>query len=239
MLVNAYREEEVEGETRVVLGFHPSVAPIKAAVLPLVNKDGMFLQIGHHLPMIVGQVSRSTPADPAKVNLLQDTLDPALLDAAGVDIVIVHKEYAGSDGGLGALARSRFGSPFYEDDQVAAFEVPKYHGGPPGFTSVPPIQQAPTVIGDGGAVAQSGQGGATQYYPGGFDIDQFTFAAPQLTVGNVMGTRAVVRWWTVKLAGLSNWLAIQAPWVWLASSCARSIAPFMPFSRGVRSKVAP
>jgi glycyl-tRNA synthetase len=41
VLVDAYREEEVEGETRVVLGFHPAVAPIKAAVLPLVKKDGM------------------------------------------------------------------------------------------------------------------------------------------------------------------------------------------------------
>jgi len=41
VLVDAYREEEVEGETRVVLGFHPSLAPIKAAVLPLVKKDGM------------------------------------------------------------------------------------------------------------------------------------------------------------------------------------------------------
>ena len=28
LLVDAYREEEVEGETRVVLGFHPGVAPI-------------------------------------------------------------------------------------------------------------------------------------------------------------------------------------------------------------------
>ena len=41
VLVDAYREEQVEGETRVVLGFHPAVAPIKAAVLPLVKKDGM------------------------------------------------------------------------------------------------------------------------------------------------------------------------------------------------------
>ena len=40
-MVDAYREEQVEGETRVVLGFHPAVAPIKAAVLPLVKKDGM------------------------------------------------------------------------------------------------------------------------------------------------------------------------------------------------------
>jgi len=40
-LVDAYREEQVEGETRVVLGFHPSVAPIKVGVFPLVKKDGM------------------------------------------------------------------------------------------------------------------------------------------------------------------------------------------------------
>ncbi len=41
-LVNAYREEAVEGEAegRVVLGLHPSIAPIKAAVFPLTKKDG-------------------------------------------------------------------------------------------------------------------------------------------------------------------------------------------------------
>jgi glycyl-tRNA synthetase len=41
LLVDAYREEEVEGETRVVLGFHPTVAPLKAAVFPLTKKDGL------------------------------------------------------------------------------------------------------------------------------------------------------------------------------------------------------
>jgi glycyl-tRNA synthetase len=41
VLVDAYREEQVEGETRVVLGFSPAVAPIKVAVLPLMKKDGM------------------------------------------------------------------------------------------------------------------------------------------------------------------------------------------------------
>ncbi|MBI4542973.1 MAG: glycine--tRNA ligase [Gemmatimonadetes bacterium] len=47
-LVDAYGEEEVEGETRVVLRFHPSIAPIKAAVLPLVKKDGM-PEIAHRI----------------------------------------------------------------------------------------------------------------------------------------------------------------------------------------------
>jgi glycyl-tRNA synthetase len=41
VLVDAYQEEVVEGETRVVLRLHPALAPLKAAVFPLVNKDGM------------------------------------------------------------------------------------------------------------------------------------------------------------------------------------------------------
>ncbi len=40
-LLDAYYEEEVKGEKRSVLKFHPKLAPIKAAILPLVNKDGM------------------------------------------------------------------------------------------------------------------------------------------------------------------------------------------------------
>ncbi len=45
-LVDAYDEELVEregtgeGETRTVLRLHPRLAPVKAAVLPLVSKDG-------------------------------------------------------------------------------------------------------------------------------------------------------------------------------------------------------
>jgi glycyl-tRNA synthetase len=39
VLSSAYREEEIEGETRVVLGFNSSVAPIQIAVLPLSKKD--------------------------------------------------------------------------------------------------------------------------------------------------------------------------------------------------------
>jgi glycyl-tRNA synthetase len=41
VLMDAYREEEVEGEKRVVLAFKPGLAPIKAAIFPLVNKEGM------------------------------------------------------------------------------------------------------------------------------------------------------------------------------------------------------
>ena len=40
-LVDAYHEEEVKGEQRVVMRFHPKLAPVKVAIFPLVNKDGM------------------------------------------------------------------------------------------------------------------------------------------------------------------------------------------------------
>jgi glycyl-tRNA synthetase len=41
VLLDAYHEEELEGEKRVVLRLNPALAPLKAAVFPLVNKDGM------------------------------------------------------------------------------------------------------------------------------------------------------------------------------------------------------
>ena len=41
VLCEAFTEDEVGGEKRTVMRFHPRLAPIKAAVLPLVNKDGM------------------------------------------------------------------------------------------------------------------------------------------------------------------------------------------------------
>ena len=40
-LVDAYDEDEVNGEVRNVMRFHPHLAPIKAAIFPLVKKDGL------------------------------------------------------------------------------------------------------------------------------------------------------------------------------------------------------
>src|SRR3712207_43900 len=40
LLCDAYAEDDVGGENRTVLRLQPRMAPIKAAVLPLVNKDG-------------------------------------------------------------------------------------------------------------------------------------------------------------------------------------------------------
>ncbi|MGH7828877.1 MAG: His/Gly/Thr/Pro-type tRNA ligase C-terminal domain-containing protein, partial [Candidatus Binatia bacterium] len=44
-LVDAYRQEEVRGEKRVVLRLHPELAPIKIAVLPLLKKNSQIVEI--------------------------------------------------------------------------------------------------------------------------------------------------------------------------------------------------
>ena len=43
-LVDAYDEEEVAGRERTVLRLHPQIAPVKAAVLPLIGKDSAMVE---------------------------------------------------------------------------------------------------------------------------------------------------------------------------------------------------
>jgi len=45
LLADGYHEEEVAGRGRTVLRLHPAVAPVKAAILPLIAKDSG--QVGH------------------------------------------------------------------------------------------------------------------------------------------------------------------------------------------------
>jgi glycyl-tRNA synthetase len=56
-LTDAYDTEEVEGRKRTVLRLHPRLAPVKAAVLPLVSREGMperarevFEAVRRHVP---------------------------------------------------------------------------------------------------------------------------------------------------------------------------------------------
>lgn len=98
-------------------------------------KEALYLQTVHQQALIAGQATRVTPVDPAKLTLLQTTLDPALLRAAGADVVIIHREYD-ADGRLFERARQTLGEPVYTDDRLALFETPAT-AAPPDFTVVP------------------------------------------------------------------------------------------------------
>lgn len=61
-LCEAYTEDVVGGETRTVLKFHPRLAPIKAAVFPLVKRDGMperaeaiYRDLKRHFPVFLDE----------------------------------------------------------------------------------------------------------------------------------------------------------------------------------------
>jgi hypothetical protein len=88
------------------------------------SKDGLYLQTAHQNPLIAGAVTRGTPVSHAKLWLLQQTLDPALLDAAGVDVIILHKQWGETEAFDEAFTRAQLGEPFYEDDRFALFYAP-------------------------------------------------------------------------------------------------------------------
>jgi len=103
---------------------------------PLAAKAGLWLQTGHQRPLIAGHIARQTPIDPAKLTILQATFDPALLDATGADVIILHREWDDEAGVLEATLHDRFGPPLYEDERFAVFDVPEPDGAP-GFVALP------------------------------------------------------------------------------------------------------
>jgi hypothetical protein len=56
---------------------------------------------------------------------------------------------------------------------------------------------ASTVVGPGDAVAVTGDGGTVFVFPGGFDLNSFTLGVPQLTIGAIAGTEALIRFFSL------------------------------------------
>ncbi|MEZ5065617.1 MAG: DUF6588 family protein [bacterium] len=59
-----------------------------------------------------------------------------------------------------------------------------------------PEAEVPTVIGDPDGATVSQGNGLEFAYPGGFNLQNLAFAAPQITVGSVLGTKAMIRYVT-------------------------------------------
>jgi hypothetical protein len=59
----------------------------------------------------------------------------------------------------------------------------------------------PTVVGSEKAVLVDGDGGTTFAFPGGLALHSFALAAPQLRVGGLYGTEAIIRYFAIKVGG--------------------------------------
>ncbi|HEY4228421.1 MAG TPA: His/Gly/Thr/Pro-type tRNA ligase C-terminal domain-containing protein, partial [Candidatus Limnocylindrales bacterium] len=69
-LIDSYREEEVRGEKRVVLGLNPDLAPYKVAVLPLLKKRPEIVEIAHRLRDDIARDTMAVYDDTAAIGKL-------------------------------------------------------------------------------------------------------------------------------------------------------------------------
>lgn len=58
---------------------------------------------------------------------------------------------------------------------------------------------APTIVGSGKAVIVEGDGGTRFAFPGGFDLNSFALAVPQLRIGGVYGSEVIFRYFSLQL----------------------------------------
>lgn len=108
------------------------------------DKEALWLQTAHQLPLLGGMVTRDSPANPARLRLLQDTLDPALLKLAGADIVIMHLGYAKK--WQIEMAEENLGPPIYRDESFAVHETPATDAAPTEYIPPARMQQFPRAI---------------------------------------------------------------------------------------------
>jgi len=70
VLLDAYEEQQVEGEKRVVLHLRPSLAPIKVAVMPLLRNRPELVELGQRLAADLKQRIPTTYDDTASIGKL-------------------------------------------------------------------------------------------------------------------------------------------------------------------------
>ena len=97
-LVDAYHQEEVRGEKRVVLRFHPELAPIKIAVLPLLKKNSRIVETAKRICADLRKRWHSVYDDTAAIGRLyrrQDEIGTPF--CVTVDVQTVGDEKSGAD----------------------------------------------------------------------------------------------------------------------------------------------
>lgn len=112
-----------------------------------------------------------------------------LVDAIGADLNggLFHTARI-PESGFHVTLETRVVAVLFSDDD-ATFDAVTEDGFAPEQTV-----EAPTVIGTGEAVIVAGADSTFFAFPGGFDLNSFTLAVPQLRIGSYMGTEALIRY---------------------------------------------
>ena len=120
-----------------------------------------------------------------------------LSDAFGADLnsAWYHSGYVPEDGFHWSFELRVMGVIFSDD--AATFSATTESG----FTPEQTVD-APTVVGSGNAVTVDGDSGTEFSFPGGFDLNSFAMAVPQLKLGSYKGTEAVIRYFAIDVGDI-------------------------------------
>jgi hypothetical protein len=112
-----------------------------------------------------------------------------LVDAIGADLNsgIFRSGYVAPDGFHLSL-ETPIAAAFFGDDDRVFMAAPSE-----GFDPDDPVE-APTAVGQTEYVYVDGINDTRDGFPGGLDLSSFALAAPQIRVGSVMGTEAILRY---------------------------------------------
>jgi glycyl-tRNA synthetase len=107
-LCDAYREEEVRGEKRVLLRFHRDIAPVKIAVLPLLKKRSDIVATAHELRTQLARRWVTVYDDTAAIGRLYRRQDEVGTPyCVTVDVKTVGDAATGETGDLSVTIRER------------------------------------------------------------------------------------------------------------------------------------
>jgi hypothetical protein len=112
-----------------------------------------------------------------------------LADAIGADLngALYHSAYI-PESGFHMSLETRVVGVIFADDQ-RTFRATTQSGFSPETTV-----DAPTVVGPGEAVIVLGDAATEFAFPGGFDLNSFAIAVPQIRIGSYKGTEALIRY---------------------------------------------
>jgi glycyl-tRNA synthetase len=120
-LVDAYVEEEVRGEKRVVLKLHRELAPIKIAVLPLLKKNSQIVETAHRLVGDLRKRWRAVYDDTASIGRLYRRQDEVGTPyCITVDVQTVGDEKSPADRKVTIRDRDTMGQVRVPMDQLGA-----------------------------------------------------------------------------------------------------------------------
>jgi hypothetical protein len=117
-----------------------------------------------------------------------------LVDAFGADLndAFFYSAYIPSSGAKFSFELALMSVLFKDEDKTFQARTEGGFDPPTTFT-------APTIAGSGESVTVSGTGGTQFTAPGGFDLESFAIAVPQLRIGAFKGTEALIRFFAADI----------------------------------------